>query len=281
MKTRVASAAKEVLIGDGRPTVLIGERLNPTGKSKLCDALRSGNLEFLREIALEQVQFGADILDINVGIPGLDEVSFLPEVVQMLMATVEVPLCIDSGNPEAIEAALNVYSGKPIINSVNGEDRSMREVLPLVKEYGAVVIGLTMDEQGIPNDSNGRLRIAHKIVEKAEIMGIPREDIMIDPLAMSVGADNQAGLVTIETIRNIRVELGINMTMGASNISFGLPDRDLINRSFLAIAIAGGVTCPIVDVVKAGPTVLAADLALGRDNYAKRYITGYRQRRIT
>jgi len=278
METRVSSATKGVRIGNGQPTVLIGERINPTGNKKLSAALWAGNLEVMQKEAMAQVQAGADILDINVGVAGIDEVALLPQALQAVMDVVDVPLCLDSNNPRALEAALKVYQGKPLINSVTGEDHSMDEILPLVKEYGAAVIGLTMDGDGIPNDSDSRVAIARKIVERAEVLGIPREDLVIDCLALTVGADAKAGLVTIEAIRKVKAGLGTNLTVGASNISFELPDRYLLNSAFLAIVIAAGVTCPIVDVIKARPVILAADLALGRDPYAMRYIKAYRQR---
>ena len=278
METRVSSAMKEVIIGDGRPTVLIGERINPTGKKRLAAALQAGDLEFVREEALAQVQAGADILDVNVGVLGVDQMALLPQTVQAVMDTVDVPLCLDSDNPKVLEAALKIYRGKPIINSVTGQQRSLEEVLPLVKEYGAAVIGLTMDDEGIPEETDRRVSIARKIVGQAEALGIPREDIIVDCLTLTVGGDSAAGLVMIESIRRVKTELGVNLALGASNISFGLPDRDLLNSAFLTIAIAAGVTCPIVDVAKVRPIVLAADLALGRDRYAKRYIEAYRQR---
>jgi len=279
VETRISSTTKEVLISDERPTVLIGERINPTGKKKLAEALKDGNLELVRQEALAQVQAGADILDVNVGAAGVDEVALLPQAVQAVMDTVDVPLCLDSANPAALEAALKVYKGKPLINSVTGEEHSMANVLPLVKKYGAAVIGLVQDEGGVSNNSERRVAIARKIVERAAALGIPCEDIIIDCLTLTVSADTTAGLATIETARKVRSELGVNITLGASNISFGLPDRDLVNNAFLAIVIAAGVTCPIVDVAKARPSVLAADLALGRDRYAMRYIKAYRQRR--
>ena len=278
METRVASASKEVLISDERPTVLIGERINPTGKKKLAAALQAGELDLVRQEAVGQVQAGADILDVNVGLAGLDEVALLPQAVRMVMETVDVPLCLDSHDPKALAAALKIYRGKPIINSVNGQEASLNEVLPLVKEYGAAVIGLTMDDQGIPQDVERRVAIARRIVERATALGIPREDVIMDCLALSVGTDGQAARVTLETVRRVKAELGVNQTLGASNISFGLPDRDILNGSFLALAIAAGVTCPTVDVAKVRPDVLATDLLLGRDEYARRYIRAFRQR---
>jgi len=278
METRVSSPTKEVIIGDDQPTVLIGERINPAGKKKLAEALKAGNLEIVRREALAQAQAGADILDVSVGTFGVDEVTLLPQAVQAVIDTVDIPLCLDSANPEALEAALKVYKGKLLINSVTGEGQSLAKVLPLVKEYGAVVIGLVQDDEGIPNNAERRVAIAHKIVQQAEAAGIPREDIMIDCLTFAVGADTSSGLVTLEAIRRVKAELGVNLTLGASNISFGLPDRDVINNTFVAIVIAAGVTCLIVDVAKVRPIVLAADLVLANDKRARRYIEAYRQR---
>jgi len=278
METRVSSATSEVIIGHDQPTVLIGERINPAGKKKLTEALKAGNLEIIRREALAQAQAGADILDINVGTFGVDEVTLLSQAVQEVMDAVDLPLCLDSASPEALAAALKVYKGKPLINSVTGEEHSLAKVLPLVKEYGAAVIGLVQDDEGIPSDSERRVAIAHKIVERAEAAGISRQDIIIDCLASAVGADTGSGLVVIETIRRVKAELGVNLTLGASNVSFGLPDRNLLNNAFVAIVIAAGVTCLIVDAAKVRPAVLAADLILGHDKYARRYIETYRQR---
>jgi len=279
VKTKVSSATKEVTIGDEQPTVLIGERINPTGKKKLAAALQAGDMELVRDEAIAQVQAGADILDVNVGVSGVDETAALPRAVQVVMEAVEVPLCLDSDNSDALEAALKVYRGKPIVNSVTGQEHSLNKVLPLVREYGAAVIGLTMDDEGIPADFNRRLAIAQKIVDRAGALGIPREDIIIDCLALTIATDISAGLVTLEAVRKVKAELGVNQTLGASNISYGLPDRDVLSGAFLALAISAGVTCPTVDVARVRPAVLAADLLLGRDEYAQRYIRDYRRRR--
>ncbi len=279
METRVSSLTKEVVIGDDRPTVLIGERINPTGKKKLQEALKTGNFEVLRKEALTQVEAGADVLDVNVSIFGLDEVSLLPRAVQEINSIVDVPLCLDSANPEALESALKVYKGKPLINSVTGEEHSLAKVLSLVREYGAAVIGLVQDDEGIPKDEGRRVTIAHKIVERAEKFGIPRENILIDCLTFAVGAEPNSGLVVLEALRRIKAELGVNLTLGASNISFGLPDRQLLNSAFVVMAIAAGVSCLIVDVEKVRPAALAADLILGRDKYGRRYIEAYRKRK--
>ncbi len=278
METKVSSLTKEVIIGDNQPTVIIGERINPAGKKKLVEALKAGDLEIVRKEALAQVQAGADILDVNVGTFGVDEVTLLPRAVQAVMDTVAVPLCLDSSNPDALEAALKVYKGKPLLNSVTGEEHSLKRVLPLIKEYGAAVIGLVQDDEGIPKDARRRVSIAHKIVERAEAVGVGRENIVIDCLAFAVGADTSSGLAVMEAIRAIKAELGVNMTLGASNVSFGLPDRELINDAFVAMVIAAGITCLITDAAKVRPTVMSADLILGRDKHARRYIGAYRQR---
>ncbi len=278
MQTKVSSHRREAIIGDNHPTVLIGERINPTGKKKLAEALKAGNLEIVRKEAIDQTQAGADIIDVNVGVFGVDESVLLPRAVKAVMETVDTPLCLDSSNPDALEAALKVYKGKPLVNSVTGEEHSLERVLPLIKKHGAAVIGLVQDEDGIPRDAEGRVRVAHKIVKKVEGAGIPREDLIIDCLAFAVGAEPASGVAVIEAIRRIKDELGVNMTMGASNVSFGLPDRELLNNAFVVIAAAAGATCLIVDVAKVRPIILAADLVLGRDSRARRYIEAYRQR---
>lgn len=277
METKVSSASLEVLIGDNRPTVIIGERINPSGKKILSEALKEENFDIIRQEAIAQVDAGADILDVNVVTPGVNEVVMLPRVVKTVMDAVNVPLCIDINNPAALREVLKIYPGKPIVNSVSGEERSLNEVLPLVKEYGTAVIGLTLDDEGVPKEADRRVAIAHKIIERAESLGIPREDVIIDGLALTIGSDSNAGMVTLETIRKVRDKLRVNQTLGASNISFGLPKRSILNQTFLAIAIAAGLTCPTVDVAKVRSAILATDLALGRDRYARRYIQDYRK----
>ncbi|MCL5961800.1 MAG: dihydropteroate synthase [Chloroflexi bacterium] len=276
MNTKVTSAAREVIIGHDRATVLIGERINPTGKKKLEAALLAGDMTIVQKEALAQVQAGADILDVNVGATGVDEAVLLPVAVQVVMEAVDVPLCLDSHNPKALEAALKVYRGKPIVNSVNGQETSLQEILPLVKEYSTAVIGLTMDDHGIPSDADRRVAIAHKILERAEALGIPREDVIMDCLALTVGANSKAGLVTLEAVSRVKAELGVNQTLGASNVSYGLPNREVLGGTFLALAISAGITCPTVDVAKVRSIVVSTDLILGRDNYAQRYIKIYR-----
>lgn len=278
METRVTSTTNEVIIGDDRPTVLIGERINPSGNKRLAEALKTGNWDFVRNIALAQVKAGADIIDVNVSTFGVDEATLLPEAVQVLTDTVNVPICLDSDNPAALEAALKVYKGKPLINSVSGEGDSLKKILPLVKEYGAAVIGLVQDDEGPPKDSERRVSIAHRIVAQAGALGIRHEDIIIDCLAFAIGADTSAGPEVIRVISRVKAELGVNQTLGASNVSFGLPDRDTLNNAFIAMVIGAGVTCLITDAAKSRPIILAADLLLGRDRFARRYVEAYRQR---
>jgi 5-methyltetrahydrofolate--homocysteine methyltransferase len=278
METKVSSDTKEVLISHDGPTVLIGERINPSGRKKLAEALKSGDFELICGEAVAQVEAGADILDVHVATSEVDEMAVLPRVVEKVMASVDVPLCIDINNPGALREALKVYRGKAIVNSVTGEEKSLNEILPLVKEHGAAVIGLTIDEEGIPKESDRRVAIAHKILERAKSHGIRPEDVIIDCLALTLGAETDAALVTLEAVRKVREELGVNQTLGASNISFGLPGRNLVNQTFLALAISSGVTCPTVDAAKVRPAVLSTDLILGRDRFAQRYMKDFRKR---
>jgi 5-methyltetrahydrofolate--homocysteine methyltransferase len=281
MQTILSSATRTVTIGDDQPTRLIGERINPTGRKKLSAALAAGDLAMLRREAAAQVEAGADILDVNVGAAGIDDVSLLPQAIQAVMEVVDTPISIDTANPAALKAALAVYPGKALVNSVNGEERSLQAVLPLVAEHEARVIGLTMDDAGIPTDDPvKRLAIARKIIERAEALGIPRENVLIDCLAMAVGTDLHAGRVTLEAIRLVKAELGVNQTLGASNVSFGLPDRETVNRAWLPAILAAGVNCPIVDAAKVRDVVLAADVLIGRDEYAKNYIRFFRAHRM-
>jgi len=281
METKISSATKEVIISYDRPAVLIGERINPSGKKKLTAALQAGDLEFACKEAVAQVQAGAHVLDVNVAALGVDEVTLLPKAVKAIQAVVDVPLCVDSTNPAALEAALKVYQGKALVNSVKGEEESMNSVLPMIKHYGAVVVGLTMDEKGIPGDAERRVAIAHRIVEGAEKRGVPRENIVIDCLARTLAAESQSGPAVITAMRRVRMELGVNQTMGAGNVSFYMPDRHFLTGTFLAIAMDAGVTCPILDVALIRPYVLAADLILGHDNHALKYIRAFREKQKT
>jgi 5-methyltetrahydrofolate--homocysteine methyltransferase len=280
LSTIVSSASQTVEISHSRPTVIIGERINPTGRKKVLAALEAGNFDIIREDTASQVAAGAAILDVNAGVPGADEPALLQQVMRIVMEVTQVPLCIDTANPAALEAALSIYEGKALVNSVNGEERSLGAVLPLVKEHGGAVIGLCMDDSGIPGTPEKRLAVAGKIIERAGKLGIGPEDVVIDPLALTMGADSTAGRVALETIELVVREFGVNITMGASNISFGLPDRKYINAAFIAMAIHAGLTCPITNplVTEVATAVLAADLAMGRDDYSMRWLQGYRQR---
>ena len=278
--TTLSSKSKTVTITRGAPTVIIGERINPTGRKQVLQALQNGDFDTVRRDALAQVQAGAQILDVNAGVPGMDEVQLLPRVIQEVMSVTDVPLCIDTANPAALVAALEVYQGKALINSVNGEEESLSAVLPLAREYGAAVIALCMDGIGIPPTPADRLAVASKIIDRALQLGIPEADIIIDPLVMAIGSDSQAGAVTLQTITHIVEKWGLNVAIGASNVSFGLPDRTALNAAFLAMAIHAGATCPITNPIEPAlrSAVLAADLALGRDPYAARWISDFRAR---
>ena len=277
MKTIISSEAKTVTIDTEGPFTIIGEKINPTGRKKLAAQLKERNFDYVRNLVRKQVETGADILDVNVGVPGEDEVLLLPEVCKVVMDVTDVPLCIDSANSKALAAALAVVPGKPLVNSTNGEEASLEAVLPVVKEFGAAVIGLTMDDDGIPSDPEVRLSIAGKILERAAKIGIPAEDVVIDPLVLTVGADSQAGLVTLKTIEMVRETFGVNVNLGASNVSFGLPDRHTVNQAFLGLAIAAGATCAITDPMNLSLTIRAIDLLRGRDEYGGRYIKHYRK----
>ena len=280
LKTIIASKEKSVEIARGKPTVIIGERINPTGRKKVLAALQEGNFDIVRQDAVNQVAAGAAILDVNAGVPSADEPELLKQVMQTVMEVVDVPLCIDTADPEALHAALEVYEGTALVNSVNGEEKSLQAVLPLVKEFDAAVIGLCMDDDGIPSTPQDRLAVAAKILEKAGKIGIPAENVIIDPLALTMGSDHTAGKIALDTIGLVIAEFGVNITMGASNISFGLPDRHSINATFIAMAIHAGMTCPITNplVEEIRTTVLAADLVMGRDEYGMGWIQAYRER---
>ena len=240
----------------------------------MATALKEGDFEYVKEIALKQVAAGADILDVNVGVPGVDEIDLLPKVAKVVSETVDIPLCLDSANRDALAAALAVLPGRPLVNSVNGEEASLEGVLPIIKEFGVPVIGLVMHDDGIPHDADTRVSVAGKIIERAAKLGIPSEDIVIDPLVLTVGADSGAGAVTLETIQRVKEEFGVNINLGASNVSFGLPDRHTINQAFLALAMGEGATCAITDPMKLTTIIRASDLLIGRDTYGSRYI-GY------
>ena len=272
MQTLVCGKSKQIKIDSEGVFTIIGEKINPTGRKKLAAALAEGNLDYVKELATNQVNAGADILDVNVGVPGLDEVTLLPQVVKMLAEAFDIPFCLDTPNPQALAKALAITPGKPLVNSVNGKQESLQAILPLVRERGASVIGLTMDEAGIPKDAEGRVKVAGKILEAAAKYGIPAEDVIIDPLVLTVGAESQAGTVTLRTIEQVRKEFEVNINVGASNVSFGLPERDTINAAFLALTIGAGATCAITDPIKFTRVLRAVDLLRGKDAYAVRYV---------
>ena len=281
LKTIVSSATKAVEISRDLPTVIIGERINPTGRKKVLAALQEGNFDQIRQDAVEQVAAGASILAVHAGVPGADQAALLQQVIRTVMEVTEVPLCIDTADPAALEAALSIYDGKALVNSVNGEEKSLTAVLPLVKEYGAAVIGLCMDDDGIPATPEARLVVAEKIIERGAKIGIHAGDVVIDPLAMTMGADHTAGRTTLKTIELVAKELGANITMGASNISFGLPDRRHVNSAFIAMAVYAGLTCPITNplATEVAISVLGADLSMGKDEYGMNWIKAFRERK--
>jgi 5-methyltetrahydrofolate--homocysteine methyltransferase len=278
MKTILKGRTKEVVIDTAGPVIIIGESINPTRRKKLVVTLQEYDFTYVLELAASQIRAGADVLDVNVGFPGVDDVKLLPETVKAIQAEFDIPLCLDSPNPKAIEAALKVSAGKCLINSVNGKEESMNALLPIASEYGAAIIGLCMDDEGITNDPEKRMAIIEKITERAVRTGIRAEDVIADPLAMAVSAEPNACLITLETIRLVHHKLGNNITMGASNISFGLPDRESLNSAFMTLAVYCGVTCPIANPEKTTSAIRATDLVLGRDDYAMRFVDYFQSR---
>jgi 5-methyltetrahydrofolate--homocysteine methyltransferase len=279
MDTVLRSRSSELAIGAGRPFAIIGERINPTGRKLFAQELREGNLERVAADALAQAQAGADVLDVNAGIPLVDEAELLAAMIRAAQEAVDVPLCIDSSVIEALEAGLGAYEGRALVNSVTAEDERLEEILPLVARHGAAVIGLANDETGIPETARKRLELARKIVSAAGDHGIAPQDVMIDPLAMTVGADPEAVTITLEAIRLIHDELGVNMCLGASNVSFGLPRRSVLGAAFLPMAMAAGLTSAIMSTApEVVDAVRAADLLLGHDPWGSSWIAAHRAR---
>ena len=276
--TVISSATREVVIGFDRPFVIIGERINPTGRKLLAEEMRSGDFSRVERDALAQVEAGAHMLDVNAGIPLADEPGILAQAVRLVQSLVDVPLSIDSSIVEALEAGLTAYVGKPLVNSVTGEEERLERVLPLVRKHGAAVVAISNDDTGISEDPDVRFAVAKRIVERAADHGIPREDIVVDPLVMPIGAMRTAGQQVFRLVRRLREELGVNSTCGASNVSFGLPNRDGINAAFLPMAIAAGLTSaitnPLSSEVKAA--IMAADVLMGNDEDAARWIRANR-----
>lgn len=280
METKITLKDKTVIISPNHPFRIIGERINPTRRKKLAASMAEGDFSIVQEDALKQVEAGAHILDVNAGIPGADEPALLVGAVQAVIEVTNVPLCLDSANPAALKAALEVYPGKALINSTTAEDKMMDIILPLAKEHNAAVIGVITDDQGIPATPEARLATACKLLERAAAYGLAPEDIVIDCLALTVGADHKAGKVTLDAIQLIQQELGVNINLGASNVSFGLPDRKIINVAYLALAIARGLTTAITDPTapEIATTLLACDLLMGRDEYGMKWIKAFRKR---
>jgi 5-methyltetrahydrofolate--homocysteine methyltransferase len=274
-ETRLSSASREVVIGFDRPFVIIGERINPTGRKKLAEEMAAGNYETVIADAIAQVEAGAQMLDVNAGIPLADEPAILAEAIQLVQGVTGVPLCIDSSIVAALEAGLAVYQGKALVNSVTGEEDRLESVLPLVAKHGAAVVAITNDESGISEDPDVRFEVARRIVARAADHGIRKEDVVVDPLVMPIGALGDAGRQVFRIVRRLREELGVNSTCGASNVSFGLPNRPALNAAFLPMAIASGLTSAITSPLH--PEMLhavkAADVLMGNDGHCGAWIS--------
>jgi len=279
MHTVLRSASRQVVIGDDQPFCIIGERINPTGRKIFQEQLRAGDLSRIEIDVAQQVAGGAMVLDVNMGVPLGDEVALMIQAVKLIQSITDLPLCIDSSVIEALDAGLSTYDGKALVNSVTAEDERLEAILPLVKRYGAAVIALPNDENEIPEQPERRLELARKIVDVATgTYGIAEEDVVLDPLAMPIGADTTLVVRTLETISLVHDELGLNMTLGASNVSFGMPDRETIGATFLSMAMRSGLTSAIMDarsphLVRA---VKAADLVLDRDPWGASWIAAHR-----
>jgi 5-methyltetrahydrofolate--homocysteine methyltransferase len=278
MHTVVQSASKTVTIGHDQPFVIIGERINPTGRKKFQELLRAGDLSTIAVDVESQIKGGADMLDVNMGVPLTDEPALLSKAIKMIQGISDIPICIDSSVIEALQAGLEAYEGKALVNSMTGEDDRMELILPLIKKHNAAIIALPNDEIGIPATAAERIVITEKIIRAVEKHGISLDNLVIDPLAMTVGADPDAVKITLETIHLIREKFGLNMTLGASNISFGLPNRHALNAAFLPAAMSHGLTCAVMDArtPAINEAVRAADLLLGMDQWGGNWITRFR-----
>jgi 5-methyltetrahydrofolate--homocysteine methyltransferase len=278
-ETVISSASREVVIGFDRPFVIIGERINPTGRKLLAAEMAAGDFSRVEADALAQVAAGAHMLDVNAGIPLADEPAILARAIQLVQSITDVPLSIDSSIVAALAAGLAVYQGKPLVNSVTGEEDRLESVLPLVKKYGAAVVAISNDETGISEDPDVRFEVARRIVHRAMDHGIPASDVVVDPLVMPIGAINQAGVQVMRLVRRLKEELKVNTTCGASNVSFGLPNRDRINGAFLTMAISAGLTSAITnplhgDIIR---SCMAADVMMGHDPDCVRWIRRFRE----
>ena len=276
--TVISSLRREVVIGFDRPFVVIGERINPTGRKVLAAEMAAGDFSRVESDALAQVAAGAHMLDVNAGIPLADEPAILARAVQLVQSITDVPLSIDSSIVAALQRGLEVYQGKALVNSVTGEEERLESVLPLVRKHGAAVVAISNDETGISEDPDVRFAVARKIVERAEDHGIPRADVVVDPLVMPIGAINRAGRQVMHIVRRLREELGVNSTCGASNVSFGLPNRPGINNAFLTMAIGAGLTSAITNPLEESvvQAVLGADVMMGQDPDCRRWSRKYR-----
>jgi len=270
----IASASREVVIGFDRHLVVIGERINPTGRKQLSEELATGDYSGVARDAIAQVASGAHVLDINAGVPGADEAAIMGELIRLVQSLTDVPLCIDSSMVSALASGLAAYDGKPLVNSVTGEEDSLETVLPLIRKHGAAVIAICNDGTGISRDPAERFQVAKKIMQRASDHGIPASDVVVDPLVMPVGAVNEAGRVVIELVRRVRSELKLNTVCGVSNVSFGLPDRRGLNAPFLPMLIAAGITSAIVNPLhrEVMGAIAGSEALLGLDSRCKRWI---------
>ena len=280
-QTIISSKTKEIIIDPNQPFVIIGERINPTNRKLLAEEMQAGNLERVEKDAMSQINAGAQILDVNAGVPLADEPKILADSIKLIQSISDVPLCIDSSIVEALKCGLEAYQGKALLNSVTGEEERLETVLPLVKQFGCAVIGISNDDSGISEDINVRFEVAKKIVERAMDYGIPKEDILIDPLVMPIGAINDAGKQVIELIKKLQNELQVNTTCGASNLSFGLPNRHGLNTAFIAMAIANGMPCAITNPLEKEimQSIRGANVVMGHDPECSDWIMNYREPR--
>ncbi len=278
-RTVISSATREVVIGGDRPFVIIGERINPTGRKLLAEEMRAGDFSRVERDVMAQVEAGAHMLDVNAGIPLADEPAILAHTVRLVQSLTDLPLSLDSSVVEALEAGLAAYQGKALVNSVTGEDERLERVLPLIRKYGAAVVAISNDDTGISTDPDVRFAVAKKIVERAADHGIPREDIVVDPLVMPIGAMRTAGVQVFRLLGRLRDELGVNTVCGASNVSFGLPQREGINAAFLAMAISNGLTSAITNPLlpNVREVIMAADVLMGNDAECSRWIRTHRE----
>ena len=278
-RTVISSATREVVIGGDRPFVIIGERINPTGRKLLAEEMRAGDFSRVERDVIAQVEAGAHMLDVNAGIPLADEPAILAHTVRLVQSLTDLPLSIDSSIVEALEAGLAAYQGKALVNSVTGEEERLERVLPLIRKYGAAVVAISNDDTGISTDPDVRFAVAKKIVERAADHGIPREDVVVDPLVMPIGAMRTAGGQVFRLLGRLRDELGVNTVCGASNVSFGLPQREGINAAFLAMAISNGLTSAITNPLlpNVRETIMAADVLMGNDPECGRWIRAHRE----